>query len=206
MAPSCLPLVAVLACLASTCTAAHAKWTVGSGALERGGDAAPSQNLTLAGAEATCAALAGCAGFTFEAATAAPSGVVQVFFKAQATSLNSDKAWWSYTKPVAGCPTVKVVWQPDWTLINQSSFPGNKGGLEDGVVVRRKVSRRRRRRCCRRRRRREPFPRPSRTARGSGTALPRTRLGRTLASACVRVRARSCVRVHACACVCMRVR
>jgi hypothetical protein len=35
------------------------------------------------------------------------------------------------------CPEVKVVWQPSWTQINASSFPGNIGGLEDGIVVRR---------------------------------------------------------------------
>eukprot|EP00040_Diaphanoeca_grandis_P040590 m.5399 g.5399 ORF g.5399 m.5399 type:complete len:404 (-) comp4381_c0_seq1:230-1441(-) len=35
------------------------------------------------------------------------------------------------------CPSIKVVWQPAWSQINQSSFPGNKYGLEDGIVVRR---------------------------------------------------------------------
>ena len=49
----------------------------------------------------------------------------------------------------ASCPTVKLVWQPSYTQINATSAnpanasaggpaaPGNRGGLEDGIVVRR---------------------------------------------------------------------
>ena len=49
----------------------------------------------------------------------------------------------------ASCPTVKLVWEPGYTQINATSAnpsnasfggpaaPGNKGGLEDGIVVRR---------------------------------------------------------------------
>ena len=44
-------------------------------------------------------------------------------------------------KPLTGCPAVKMVWQSTWTQINQSSFPGNTGGLEDGIVVRRQDGR-----------------------------------------------------------------
>ena len=35
------------------------------------------------------------------------------------------------------CPTVELVYQPEHWQINASTFPGNKGGLEDGTVVRR---------------------------------------------------------------------
>jgi len=32
---------------------------------------------------------------------------------------------------------LQLVWQPNWTQVNSTSFPGNKGGIEDGIVVRR---------------------------------------------------------------------
>ena len=39
--------------------------------------------------------------------------------------------------PQATSPSIKLAWLPSWTQINATSFPGNKGGIEDGIVVRR---------------------------------------------------------------------
>lgn len=37
----------------------------------------------------------------------------------------------------AACPTVRLAWLAPTSQVNASSFPGNKYGLEDGIVVRR---------------------------------------------------------------------
>ena len=63
-------------------------------------DAAPPANVTVPQAKAQCGSLAGCAGFTFEAGAATPTGIVQVYFKSKATSWNTNSEWWSYSKPV----------------------------------------------------------------------------------------------------------
>ena len=80
--------------------AAPVRWIVDNGALARGADAAPAQNTTVPEAEAKCAALEGCAGFTFEASAAMPDGTVEIYFKSKATNWNTNPAWWSYSKPV----------------------------------------------------------------------------------------------------------
>ena len=41
------------------------------------------------------------------------------------------------TAAATACPTVRLVWSPGWAQLNASSAPDNKGGLEDGIVVRR---------------------------------------------------------------------
>jgi hypothetical protein len=72
------------------------------GALPSGGEATgvaggAVQNVSLADAEALCAAADGCFGITFEADAAAPSGVLKVYFKKEAHP-NGDAHWQTYVK------------------------------------------------------------------------------------------------------------
>jgi len=110
---------------------------------------------TLAAAEAWCAAHDRCAGFTFESNVSVPvTSCVKVYYKTGLTNSNSDPTWQTYYRETAAmnaCPDIKLVWEPAFTQINASSAgpknmssptagpgsPGNKGGLEDGIVVRR---------------------------------------------------------------------
>ena len=102
--PAPRPLAAALLLLALAAhpcqAAAPVRWILDQGALAKGADAAPPANVTLPQAKGTCASLAGCAGFTFEAGSATPAGIVQVYFKSASTNWNTNTAWWSYSKPV----------------------------------------------------------------------------------------------------------
>lgn len=78
------------------------------------------------------------------------ANIYDVYFK-KAGSVNTDSAWLSWLKRQPNCPSVKLVWQPAHTQINASTAgpknasapaqgaasPANRGGLEDGIVVRR---------------------------------------------------------------------
>ena len=70
-------------------------WLPASGFLAEGGDVLPAQNMSVDDARALCAATAGCAGITFEASAAEPSGSVNAFFKG--TSLvTAGSGWWTW--------------------------------------------------------------------------------------------------------------
>ena len=65
------------------------------------GDVAPPANISVPQAQALCASLPLCAGFTFMATSSTPVGIVEAFFKASAPSrFSSDPTWWNYTKPL----------------------------------------------------------------------------------------------------------
>jgi hypothetical protein len=42
-----------------------------------------------------------------------------------------------FAQRAGGCPSVALVWQPNHTQVNATTAPGNKYGVEDGIVVRR---------------------------------------------------------------------
>jgi hypothetical protein len=132
---------------------------VGSWQHHTGSISATVENLavhndtTVEDAERFCEATAGCAGFTFEANVSLPASPVKVYFKNQLAS-NTDPSWQTFyrqTVDMNACPSVRLVWEPSFTQINASSAgpknmsdptrgpaaPGNRGGLEDGIVVRR---------------------------------------------------------------------
>ena len=73
-------------------------WTVKQGALDAGNDIGTPANHTIAEAEAVCAGLHGCAGFTFKSNHSQPAGRVKCYFKSVAQS-NVDGLWWTYLKP-----------------------------------------------------------------------------------------------------------
>jgi ABC-type dipeptide/oligopeptide/nickel transport system permease component len=73
----------------------HLGWLPASGFLAEGGDVLPARNMSVDYARALCAATAGCAGITFEASAAEPSGSVNAYFKG--TSLvTAGSGWWTW--------------------------------------------------------------------------------------------------------------
>ena len=100
MAAVLLPLLLPRLLLAAASAPADPEqgWTVKQGALDAGNDIGTPANHTIAEAEAVCAGLHGCAGFTFKANHSAPAGRVKCYFKSVAQS-NVDTLWWTYLKP-----------------------------------------------------------------------------------------------------------
>ena len=71
------------------------RWQSAAGFLAAGGDVLPAREMPVDDARALCAATPGCAGITYEAGVAEPSGNVSAYFKS--TSLVSAGAgWWTW--------------------------------------------------------------------------------------------------------------